>query len=166
MVNCTVTGGYSRYGNASGIYLNSANAKVVNSVAYGNYGGQNPVNTAASNFGDKNLGRYFHCAAAFTNASCATWTVLSDADFVKYESFTGNTYAQLNTYMTGENYATFNWHQKKGSAMIDAGTKNSADLPAVCSAFDLDGNVRLAGKSRDLGCWEVLSGAGLMLILR
>lgn len=172
MVNCTVTGGYSRYAEASGIYLNNtssraANAKVVNCVAYGNYGGKSSVvNTANSNFGQNYLSRFFYCGAGFDNASCATWTVLTDADFVKYESFTGTTYDQLNAYMTGADYATFNWHQKKGSAMIDAGTKNSADLPAICSALDLDGNVRLAGKSRDLGCWEVQSGLGLQIIVR
>jgi len=160
MVNCTVTGGYSRYGNASGIYLTSANTKVVNCVAYGNYGGQNPVNTAASNIGSANLGRYFHCAAAFTNASCATWTVLTDADFVNYRTFTPSalnyspTYNNLNAYFNSEEYAAFDWHPILTSPTVDRGTTDSAYRPADCATLDLDGKDRIAGASIDLGCWE------------
>ncbi len=167
MVNCTVTGGYSRYANAAGIYLNSANATVVNCVAYGNYGNKDPiVSTAASNFGDKNLDRYFYCAAAFTNASCATWTVLTDADFVKYESFTGNKFAQLNTYMTSAEYATFDWHQKRDSQLIGRGTLDTAYRPADSVTLDLDGNERVLNKTIDLGCWEMQASLGLQIIVR
>ena len=162
-----MTGGYSRYGSAAGIYINSANATVVNCVAYGNYGNKDPiVSTAASNFGDKNLGRYFHCAAAFTNASCATWTVLTDADFVKYESFTGNKFAQLNTYMTSEEYATFDWHQKRRSQLIGRGTLDAAYLRADSVTLDLDGNPRVLNRTIDLGCWEVGSNLGFCIIVR
>nr|MCR5839382.1 PKD domain-containing protein [Kiritimatiellia bacterium] len=160
MVNCTVTGGYSRYVEASGIYLNSAKAKVVNCVAYGNYGGQNPVNTAASNIGLGNLGRYFHCAAAFPNASCATWTVLTDADFANYRTLSSPahimslTYADLNAYMTSEEYAAFDWHPRLASPTVDSGTTDTAYRPADSSAFDLAGKDRIAGASIDLGCWE------------
>ena len=167
MVNCTVTGGYSRYANAAGIYINSANATVVNCVAYGNYGNKDPiVSTADSNFGNKNLGRYFHCAAAFTNASCATWTVLTDADFVKYESFTGNKFAQLNTYMTSEEYATFDWHQKRRSQLIGRGTIDAAYRPADSVTRDLDGNERVLHRTIDLGCWEKMLSVGFFYILR
>ena len=167
LINCMVTGGYSRYTEAAGIYVNNANAKVVNCVAYGNYGGKSPVvNTAASNFGDKNLGRYFHCAAAFTNASCATWTVLTDKDFVKYESFTGNTYALLNTYMASGDYATFNWHQKRSSKLVNKGTTDTAYRPADSVTLDLDGNERILNRHIDLGCWEIFRNDGTIYMLR
>ena len=167
MVNCTVTGGYSRYDTAAGIYVNAAAAKVVNCVAYGNYGNKSPiVNTAASNFGNKNLNRFYYCAAAFTNASCATWTVLTDADFVKYESFTGNTYTQLNTYMTSAEYATFDWHQKRDSQLIGRGTLDTAYRPADSVTRDLDGNERVLNRTIDLGCWEKMLSVGFFYILR
>ena len=159
MVNCTVTGGYSRYGSTSGIYLNSANAKVVNCVAYGNYGNPTPVNTAASNFGDKNLGRYFHCAAAFTNASCATWTVLKDEDFVNYRTYSpptqrSPTFSDLQAYLTSEEYENFDWRLRLTSSAIDVGTTDTDYRPADCATLDLDGNARVSGPSIDLGCWE------------
>ena len=167
LINCTVTGGYSRYDTAAGIYVNAAAAKVVNCVAYGNYGNKSPiVNTAASNFGNKNLNRFYYCAAAFTNESCATWTVLTDADFVKYESFTGTTYALLNTYMASEDYASFNWRQKRKSKLIGCGTLDTTYRPADSSEIDLDGNPRVLNRSIDLGCWEILSGIGLQILVR
>ena len=167
LINCTVTGGYSRYDTAAGIYVNAAAAKVVNCVAYGNYGNKSPiVNTAASNFGNKNLNRFYYCAAAFTNESCATWTVLTDADFVKYESFTGTTYALLNTYMTSAEYATFDWHQKRDSQLIGRGTKDTAYRPADSVTRDLDGNERVLHRTIDLGCWEKMLSVGFFYILR
>ena len=169
MVNCTVTGGWARNynGKGSGIHINNAAAKVVNCVTYGNYIGKGAISsTAAANIGSANLDRYFYCGAAFTNASCATWTMLTDSDFVKYSSFTGTAEADLKTYFNSEEYATFDWHQKRRSQLIDKGTKDTAYRPADSVTLDLDGNPRVLNKSIDLGCWEVQSGLGFQIILR
>ncbi len=172
MLNSTVTGSWALdYGGVGlGIYIKNANAKVVNCVAYGNYAYySNPariVNNLTSNCGNANLGRYFYCGAAFTNASCATWKVLADSDFVKYETFTGTTFAQLDEYASSEEYSKFNWHQTRNSQLINSGTKSTDYRPAGSSAIDLDGNPRLQSKSIDLGCWEVPSGLGFQIILR
>ena len=157
MVNCTVTGGWNRnyYGTGSGIHIANAAAKVVNCVAYGNYIGKGTISsTAAANFGSANLGRYFYCAAAFTNASCATWRVLTDQDFVNYKSFTGNAEADLFAYFNSEEYATFDWHQRLDTPIVDRGTVDAAYRPADCAPLDFDGNERVSGASIDLGCWE------------
>ena len=157
MVNCTVTGGYSRYGEACGIVINNASAKVVNSIAYGNY--NTTSSTADSNFGNKNLGRYFHCASTVTNASCATWTVLKDEDFVNYRTYSPPTlrspdFSDLQAYLTSEEYENFDWRLRLTSSAIDAGTTDTAYRPADCATLDLDGNARVSGSSIDLGCWE------------
>ena len=140
---------------------------MVNCVAYGNYAYySNParvVNNLTSNCGNANLGRYFYCGAAFTNASCATWTMLTDADFVKYSSFTGSTEAQLKTYFGSEEYSKFDWHQRRKSRLIDRGTIDPAYRPADSSAVDLDGNLRVDDKTIDLGCWEVYSNQGFFI---
>ena len=173
MVNCTVTGGLSRdySGCGTGIYIKNANAKVVNCVAYGNYSyfRTNPnyvTNTLASNCGNANFGCYSYCGAAFTNTSCATWTVLTDADFVNYSSCTGRTWAAVTTYLSSEDYAKFDWHQKRHSQLIDHGTKDTTYRPADSSEIDLDGNPRVLNKSVDLGCWEILSSLGLQILVR
>ncbi len=157
MVNCTVTGGWNRnyYGTGSGIHIANAAAKVVNCIAYGNNIGKITItSTAAANFGSANLGRYFYCAAAFTNTSCATWTVLTDADFVNYKSFTGNAEADLFAYFNSEEYAAFDWHQNLDMPIVDRGTVDAAYRPADCAPLDFDGNERVSGASIDLGCWE------------
>ena len=92
--------------------------------------------------------------------------MLTDADFVKYESFTGNKFAQLNTYMTSEAYATFDWHQKRDSQLIGRGTLDTAYRPADSVTRDLDGNERVLNRTIDLGCWEVQSGLGFQIIVR
>ena len=169
MVNCTVTGGWARnfHGKGAGIHIASSSAKAVNCVAYGNYIGKGTItSTAVANFGNANYDRYFYCGAAFTNESCATWTMLTDADFVKYSSFTGSTEAQLKTYFGSEEYSTFNWHQTRHSQLIDRGTTDPAYRPADSSAVDLDGNLRVDDKTIDLGCWEVYSNQGFFIRLR
>ena len=174
MVNCTVTGGLSRdySGCGTGIYVKNANAKVVNCVAYGNYSyyRTNPTyyatNSLASNCGNANLDRYFYCGAAFTNTSCATWTVLTDADFVNYSSCTGRTWAAVTTYLSSEAYSKFDWHQKRDSQLIGRGTRDPAYRPVDSSPLDLEGNRRIVGRTIDLGCWESQSGLGTQLILR
>ena len=173
MVNCTVTGGLSRdySGHGTGIYIKNANAKVVNCVAYGNYSyfrGANSytTNSLASNCGNANLGRYFYCGAAFTNTSCATWTVLADADFVKYSSCTGRTYTAIKTYLASEDYSKFDWHQKRRSQLIDYGTMDIDYRPADSVTRDLDGNPRIIGRRIDLGCWEVEAPGGIRIFVR
>ena len=173
MVNCTVTGGLSRdySGHGTGIYIKNANAKVVNCVAYGNYSyfrGTNSyaTNSLASNCGNANLGRYFYCGAAFTNTSCATWTVLTDADFVKYSSCTGRTYTAIKTYLASEDYSKFDWHQKRDSKIVNSGTLDTAYRPADSVTRDLDGNERVLNRTIDLGCWEKMLSVGFFYILR
>jgi hypothetical protein len=169
MVNCTVTGGWTRNynGRGAGIHIGSASAKAVNCVAYGNYIGKGTItSTAVANFGASNYDRYFYCGAAFTNSSCATWTMLTDADFVNYSSFTGSTETQLKTYFSSAEYLAFDWHQKRKSQLIDRGTIDPAYRPADSSAVDLDGNLRVDDKTIDLGCWEVYSNQGFFIRLR
>ncbi len=147
VVNCTLAGNtassYSSgaYNYSAGIYVNSANAMVVNSVIYGN-----GDNSALSNFGTANLGRFFYCGSAVTNESCATWTVLTDADFV--------------------NVSAGNMRQKRDSRLIGRGTTDENYRPSDCSPLDLDGNERVINRRIDLGCWEVLTGIGSVYILR
>ena len=141
-LNCTIAGNSARAaGKCIGVYVNKNTASVVNCVVY-----SNDDNSANANFGTSNLNRFFYCGSSVTNASCATWTVLSDADFVSV--------------------ANGNWHQRRYSNLIDRGTVDTTYRPADSSAIDLDGNVRVSGKSIDLGCWEVLTGIGSVYILR
>ena len=147
VVNCTLAGNtassYSNgaYNYSAGIYVNSANAMVVNCVIYGN-----DDNSANANFGTSNLNRFFYCGSSVTNASCATWTVLSDADFV--------------SVVNG------NWHQKRRSQLIGRGTLDTAYRPADRVTLDLDGNPRVLNRTIDLGCWEVESNLGFCIIVR
>lgn len=142
LLNCTVTGGSSYRDNVGvGVRVNNANAKVVNCVFYGN-----GANTASANFGTGNLNRFYYCGSSVTNESCATWTVLTDGDFV--------------------NAAAGNLHQKRRSQLIGRGTLDTAYRPADCSTLDLDGNPRLLNKSVDLGCWEKDSNLGFRIIVR
>jgi hypothetical protein len=172
MLNSTVTGSWALdYGGVGlGIYIKNANAKVVNCVAYGNYAYySNPariVNNLTSNCGKTNLGRYFYCGAAFTNASCATWTVLTDDDFVKYKTFSGTTFADLDTYASSEEYSKFDLRQKRNSQLIDRGTLDTTYRPADSVTRDLDGNPRVLNRTIDLGCWEVESNVGFCIIVR
>ena len=172
MLNSTVTGSWALdYGGVGlGIYIKNANAKVVNCVAYGNYAYySNPariVNNLTSNCGKTNLDRYFYCGAAFTNASCATWTVLTDDDFVKYKTFTGTTFADLDTYASSEEYSKFDLRQKRNSQLIDRGTLDPAYFPEGVSPYDLSGNIRVEQRAIDLGCWEILSNIGFRIIVR
>ena len=92
--------------------------------------------------------------------------MLTDADFVKYESFTGTTYAQLSAYMTSEAYSKFNWHQKRDSQLIGRGTLDTAYRPADSVTRDLDGNERVLNRTIDLGCWEKMLSVGFFYILR
>jgi hypothetical protein len=173
MVNCTVTGGWSRdyEGHGTGIYIKNSAAKVVNCVAYGNYsykrGTASPLlYSLSSNCGNANMSRYFNCGSAFTNTSCATWTVLTDGDFVKYKTFTGTTWNEYNAYSTSEEYATFNWHQMRRSQLIGRGTLDTAYRPADSVTLDLDGNPRVLNRTIDLGCWEMDSNLGFRIIVR
>ncbi len=158
MVNCMVTGGWSRNynGKGSGIHINNASAKVVNCIAYGNYVVNKPYayHTAAANIGSANYGRYFYCAAAFTNTSCATWKVLTDDDFVNFRTFSGTLIAELTDYLNSEEYAGFDWHQLLASPAVEGGTTDPDYRPADGATLDLDGNPRVAGTSIDIGCWE------------
>jgi hypothetical protein len=172
MLNSTITGSWAQdYGGVGlGIYIKNANAKVVNCVAYGNYAYySNPariVNNLTSNCGKTNLDRYFYCGAAFTNASCATWTVLTDDDFVKYKTFSGTTFADLDTYASSEEYSKFDLRQKRNSQLIDRGTLDPAYFPEGVSPYDLSGNIRVEQRAIDLGCWEILSNIGFRIIVR
>ncbi len=141
-MNCTITGGESfRDGNGTGVRVSSANAMVVNCVLYGNGN-----NSAGANFGTSNLNRFYYCGSSVTNESCATWTVLTNEDFV--------------------DFSNGNLHQKRYSELIDHGTTDTTYRPADSVTLDLDGHERVAGKSIDLGCWEVLTGIGSVYILR
>ena len=146
VINCTLVGNTastynSTFHHSAGIYVNSANAMVVNSVIYGN-----GDNSALANFGTANLGRFFYCGSAVTNEFCATWTVLTDADFV--------------------DYAGGNLRQKRDSQLINRGTTDTTYRPEDCSSLDLDGNPRVLNKSVDLGCWEMQAGLGFQIIVR
>ena len=141
-LNCTIAGNSARAtGKCIGVNVSNSGASVVNCVIYGN-----DDNSANANFGTSNLNRFFYCGSSVTNASCATWTVLSDADFVSV--------------------ANGNWHQRRYSNLIDSGTVDTAYRPADSVTLDLDGHERVAGRSIDLGCWEILSGIGSVYILR
>ena len=146
VVNCTVTGNLpppSGSGDTvtAGIHIGSAEATVANCVFYGNGDG-----SAKANFGNANLDRFFYCGSSVTNESCATWTVLTDEDFV--------------------DYAGGDLHQKRDSQLVNRGTKDTTYRPADCSTLDLDGNLRLLNKSVDLGCWEIMSSLGLQIVVR
>ena len=141
-VNCTVAGNTARAANQCiGIYVSASSSSVVNCVAY-----SNDTNTAKANFGDKNLNRYYYCGSSVTNESCATWTVLTDADFVSDSSG--------------------NWRQRRTSKIVDRGTLDTSYRPADSSTTDLDGNPRKLNNSIDLGCWEVLTGIGSVYYIR
>jgi len=121
--------------------VSASSSSVVNCVAY-----SNDTNTAKANFGDKNLNRYYYCGSSVTNESCATWTVLTDADFVSD--------------------ASGNWRQRRTSKIVDRGTLDTTYRPADSSTTDLDGNPRKLNNSIDLGCWEVLTGIGSVYYIR
>lgn len=108
-------------------------------------------------------------SAAVALGAASAWaagTMLTDADFVKYETFTGTTEAEFKTYFNSEEYSTFDWHQKRDSQLIGRGTLDTVYRPADSSAVDLDGNLRVDDKTIDLGCWEVYSNQGFFIRLR
>ena len=146
VVNCTVTGNLpssSTDGDpvTAGIHIGSAEATVVNCVFYGNGDG-----SAKANFGNANLDRFFNCGSSVTNESCATWTVLKDEDFV--------------------DYAGGDLRQKRNSQLVNRGTLDPAYFPEGVSPYDLSGNIRVEQRAIDLGCWEVLSSVGSLIIVR
>jgi hypothetical protein len=141
-LNCTIAGNSARAtGKCIGVNVSYSAASVVNCVIYGN-----DDNSANANFGTSNLNRFFYCGSSVTNASCATWMVLSDADFV--------------SVVNG------NWHQKRRSQLIGRGTLDTTYRPADSVTRDLDGNPRVLNRTIDLGCWEVESNVGFCIIVR
>jgi len=128
MVNCTLLSNSSAYTYVAGIEVASASAKVVNTVVYNNGG------TAEKEFGSSNLGRFNHCAATVTNASCATWTVITADDF--------------------ERVVDGNYRPAVTGRLLDAGTRDADWIPASMSAYDLDGLSRVSGREIDVGCYE------------
>ena len=122
MVNCTVIDN-----GQSGVYVAANTVKVANSVFYGNGA------TATANFLGQ-MGTYSHCAAAATNASCATWLVIQNGDFAGY--------------LAGD------YHLSAATALIDAGTRDEAWVPAPQATEDLDGLMRVSGAEIDIGCYE------------
>ncbi len=146
VANCTISGNSptsNQYGDLvnGGLYVGSADATVANCVIYGNGDG-----SAQANFGDANLDRFFNCGSSVTNESCATWTVLTDGDFV--------------------DYAGGNLRQNRTSQIINRGTLDPACRPADGATLDLDGNPRLIGRRIDLGCWEVSPSVATVIIVR
>jgi hypothetical protein len=146
VVNCTVTGNLPPPKGdgdtvTAGIHIGSAEATVVNCVFYGNGDG-----SAKANFGNANLDRFFYCGSSVTNESCAKWTVLTDADFV--------------------DYAGGDLRQKRNSQLVNRGTLDPAYFPEGVSPYDLSGNIRVEQRAIDLGCWEVLSSVGSLIIVR
>ena len=146
VVNCTVTGNLPPPKGdgdtvTAGIHIGSAGATVVNCVLYGNGDG-----SAKANFGNANLDRFFYCGSSVTNESCATWTVLTDADFV--------------------DYAGGDLRQNRYSQLVNRGTLDPAYFPEGVSPYDLSGNIRVEQRAIDLGCWEVLSSVGSLIIVR
>ena len=131
LINCTVTGGSSyRDKKGVGVYVASSSATVVNCVIYGN-----GDNSAAQNFGDTNLGRFFYCASAVAGSSGTEWKVLTNEDFA--------------------DFAGGDLRPKSGSQLVDHGTSDTQYRPADCTTLDLDGNDRISGKEIDIGCWEL-----------
>ena len=129
VANCTIVGNKVN-GNSSGggIYVNSASVKVVNCILCDNGG------TAVGEFGDKNLGRFFHCASSVTNESCATWMMMSKGDFTGFEAD--------------------DFHLSLASPLLDGGSLDAAWYPPGATTLDIDGNPRVSGLAIDLGCYE------------
>ena len=131
LINCTITGGSSfREKKGVGVYVGNSSATVVNCVIYGN-----GDNSAAQNFGDTNLGRFFYCASAVAGSSGTEWKVLTDVDFA--------------------DFAGGDLRPKSGSQLVDHGTSDTQYRPEDCTTLDLDGNDRISGKEIDIGCWEL-----------
>ena len=119
IINCTIIAN-----SQNGLYVDSSTVKVANTVIYGH--GTTDINGQ--------MGVYSHCAAAVTNASCATWSVVSSGDFVSYQ---------------GGDY-----HLSAATSLIDAGTRNEAWVPQPQATEDLDGFMRVSGDEIDVGCYE------------
>ena len=144
-VNCTIVNNIEESGVGGGfvgVYMNSSSASVVNCVVYGNGG------TASKEWGNKNAPRFFNCAfaenAAFTGAN-STVINLTDAAF--------------------KNYAKGDYRPKREGALVNSGS-NDLYLSYATSATDINGAPRIQGKIIDIGCWEVLSSVGSLIIVR
>ena len=129
VANCTVVDNKPAANGGGGIYVNSADVKVVNTVFFNNGG------DLAKEIGPSRHDQFSHCASSVTNEDCATWQVMSEADFA--------------------GYSAQDFHLAASSSLVDSGTTASDEYPIEIPEFDLDGSGRVSGEAIDLGCYEI-----------
>lgn len=146
-VNCTIVNNTSQFtGESAGVYVGNSAASVVGCVIYGNGG------TAEREWGNvaANAERLINCAfaaGAEYSGTASTVLNLTDAAFA--------------------DYANHDYHPAKGGALVNAGMRWSDYLAlGATSATDLAGNPRLSGARLDIGCYEIPSNPGIIIIVR
>ena len=149
MVNCTVVRNTAPAlskvtSKTGGVYVNSANARVVNTVMFDNGG------TAENEFGKQNLGCYGYCASSVANEECATWRVIADAAFKDYAK-------------AGEDVG--NLRPSRGGPLHNGGcTREAYAGTGAISEVDLLGGRRIVGSRLDIGCIEGVPPGTVMFV--
>ena len=147
LVNSTVVGNTPPGGsvqNTAGVYVNSANARVVNTVMFDNGG------TAENEFGKQNLGCYGYCASSVANEECATWRVIADAAFKDYAK-------------AGEDVG--NLRPSRGGPLHNGGcTREAYAGTGAISEVDILGGRRIVGPRLDIGCIEGVPPGTVMFV--
>jgi hypothetical protein len=93
-------------------------------------------------------------STAFTLTTCMTDVAAPPAGCT--------TVAYANQFVNNTN-AAGDWRLKSGATMIDAGTTDTADIPA---AIDIVGTTRPQGGAWDIGCWEFVQSTARALAAR
>ena len=147
LVNSTVVGNTPPGGsvqNTAGVYVNSANARVVNTVMFDNGG------TAENEFGKQNLGCYGYCASSVANEECATWRVIADAAFKDYAK-------------AGADVG--NLRPSRGGPLHNGGcTREAYAGTGAISEVDILGGRRIVGPRLDIGCIEGVPPGTVMFV--
>ena len=136
--------GRSQLADMGGVYVNSANAAVVNTVMFDNGG------TAENEFGKQNLGCYGYCASSVANENCATWRVIADAAFKDYAK-------------AGEDVG--NLRPSRGGPLHNGGcTREAYAGTGAISEVDILGGRRIVGSRLDIGCIEGVPPGTVMFV--
>ncbi len=153
LVNCTVVGNSATTADGVGVAVQSASAKVYNTIVFGN-NWTNGMTTVAGEYGTVNLTNYVNCGSGFANEDGENCKVIDATAFTDYS-------------LAGEGIEYLKPSRMAGNPLLNAGGQ-LVDYTGygATSTTDLLGLARFVGKRVDIGCMEGSYMPGLLAVFR